>query len=152
DLEGDGRLAVYLLQNAGPRSTSKNRLFRREPGGRFTDISAGSGLDFAGYCMGVAVGDVDNDGLPDVYISEYGGGRLFLNRGQGRFEEARASGIQEQVWGTAVSFLDYDKDGWLDLVIVNYVAVNVAFDCPSFGGGGRDYCHPSNFKGTLTRL
>jgi hypothetical protein len=152
DLEGDGRLGIYLLQNGGPGSGSKNRLFRQLPGGRFEDISAGSGLDFAGYGMGVAVGDVDNDGLPDVYVSEYNGGRLFLNRGRGRFEEMRASGLEEQTWGTAVSFFDYDKDGWLDLVIVNYVTLNPAFACPSFGGGGRDYCHPSNFKGTLTRL
>src|SRR5205823_398936 len=99
DLGNEGRLSIYLLHNGGPRSPSKNRLFQQQPDGRFKDISAGSGLDFAGYCMGVAVGDVNNDGLPDLYVSEYDGGRLFLNRGQGRFEEARGSGIDKQLWG-----------------------------------------------------
>jgi enediyne biosynthesis protein E4 len=109
DFDNDGRLGIYLLQNGGPRSASKNRLFRQQPDGHFKDVSAGSGLDFAGYCMGVAVGDVNNDGLPDVYVSEYQGGRLFLNRGHGRFEEAITSGIDKQIWGTAVSFLDFDR-------------------------------------------
>ncbi len=102
--------------------------------------------------MGVAVGDVNNDGLPDVYVSESMGGRLFLNRGHGRFEEVTASGIDKQIWGTAVSFLDFDRDGWLDLVIVNYVALDPTYPCNRSGGSGRDYCHPSNFKGTVTRL
>jgi enediyne biosynthesis protein E4 len=152
DFDNDGRLDIYLLQNGGPRSHSKNRLFQQQPDGHFKDVSAGSGLDFAGYCMGVAIGDVNNDGLPDVYVSEYMGGRLFLNRGQGRFEEAIASGIDKQIWGTAVSFLDYDRDGWLDLVIVNYVALDPTYPCNRLNGEGRDYCHPSNFKGTVTHL
>jgi enediyne biosynthesis protein E4 len=152
DFDNDGRLDIYLLQNGGPRSPSKNRLFQQQPGGHFKDVSAGSGLDFAGYCMGVAVGDVNNDGLPDVYVSESMGGRLFLNRGHGRFEEVTASGIDKQIWGTAVSFLDFDRDGWLDLVIVNYVALDPTYPCNRSGGSGRDYCHPSNFNGTVTRL
>jgi hypothetical protein len=152
DFEGTGRLGIYLLQNGGPQSKSKNRLFRQTPDGRFQDIGAGSGLDFAGYCMGVAVGDVNNDGLPDVYVSEYMGGRLFLNRGGGRFEEVRDGGVDAQIWGTAVSFFDYDRDGWLDLVVVNYVALDPTYPCPRLEGGGRDYCHPSNFKGTVARL
>ncbi|HEV2972249.1 MAG TPA: CRTAC1 family protein [Pirellulales bacterium] len=152
DFDNDGRLGIYLLQNGGPHSPSKNRLFRQQPDGRFKDVSAGSGLDFAGHCMGVAVGDVNNDGLPDVYVSEYMGGRLFLNRGQGHFEEVTASGIDKQIWGTAVSFLDFDRDGWLDLVIVNYVALDPTYPCIRLNGDGRDYCHPSNFKGTQTHL
>ncbi|HEV3021628.1 MAG TPA: VCBS repeat-containing protein, partial [Pirellulales bacterium] len=153
DVQGDGHsVGIYLLHNAGPDSSSKNRLFLRQADGKFKDISAGSGLDFAGYCMGVAVGDVNNDGLPDVYVSEYNGGRLFLNRGHGRFEEARAGGIDKQVWGTAASFLDYDRDGWLDLVVVNYVALDPTFPCTRLNGEGRDYCHPQNFTGTVTRL
>jgi len=151
DLEGEGRLAIYLLSNGGPRSASKNRLFERQTDGRYKDISAGSGLDFAGYCMGVAVGDVNNDGLPDLYVSEYGGGRLFLNQGHGRFEEVHC-GIDQQIWGTAVSFVDYDRDGWLDLVIVNYVAFDPKYPCTGVNGGTRDYCHPQNFNGTITRL
>jgi hypothetical protein len=152
DFDGSGRLGIYLLHNGGPGAASKNRLFQQQPDGRFKDVSAGSGLDFAGYCMGVAVGDFNNDGLPDLYVSEYMGGRLFLNRGGGRFEQLRGSGVDEQIWGTAVSFFDYDRDGWLDLVVVNYVALDPTYPCVRLEGGGRDYCHPSNFKGTVTRL
>src|SRR6266498_2500198 len=83
DFDGDGRLDVYLVHNGGPRG-AKNQLFRQQPDGTFRDVSADSGLDVAGYGMGVAVGDVDNDGRPDVLLTEYGATRLFLNRGGGR--------------------------------------------------------------------
>ena len=72
---------ILLLQNAGPGSASKNRLYRQLPGGRFKDVSAGSGLDFAGYNEGVAIGDVNNDGRPDVLITQFGGVKLLLNNG-----------------------------------------------------------------------
>src|SRR5215208_3307078 len=78
DFNGDGRLDIYLMQSAGPDSGSTNRLYRQGPDGRFTDVSKGSGLDVAGYCMGVAVGDVNNDGRPDVLVTQYGGLKLFL--------------------------------------------------------------------------
>src|SRR5205807_976556 len=84
DFNNDGLLDVYLLQNGGPEG-AKNQLYQGLPGGRFQNVSAGSGLDFAGQCMGVAIGDVNNDGLPDVLVTEYGGVRLFLNRGGGKF-------------------------------------------------------------------
>src|SRR5262249_40146674 len=68
DLDGDGRPDIVLLQNAGAQSKSTNKLFRQKPDGTFEDVSAGSGLDFAGYNLGVAIGDVNNDGRPDVLI------------------------------------------------------------------------------------
>src|SRR5437868_6460932 len=83
DFDDDGRLDIYLVQNGGPDSGSTNRLYHQEPDGRFRDVSKGSGLDVAGYGMGVAVGDVDNDGRPDVLVTEYGRVRLFLNNGDG---------------------------------------------------------------------
>src|SRR5262245_14418898 len=83
DFDGDGRLDLYLLQSAGPDSPSTNRLYRQGSDGRFTDASKGSGLDFAGYCTGVAVGDVNNDGRPDVLVTLYGGLKLYLNNGDG---------------------------------------------------------------------
>jgi hypothetical protein len=151
DFDNDGRLDILLLQNGGPKSSSKNKLYHQQADGRFKDVSAGSGLDFAGYCMGVAVGDVNNDGLPDLYISEYNGGRLFLNQGNGRFQEFKDSGIDNAMWGTAVSFIDYDRDGWLDLVVVNYLDFDPARACTN-PRGQRDYCHPTTFKGMITRL
>src|SRR5262249_14906998 len=75
DFDGDGRLDLYFVQNGGPNGP-KNRLFHQEPDGTFRDVSAGSGLDVAGWGMGVAIGDVDNDGRPDVLLTEYGRARL----------------------------------------------------------------------------
>lgn len=87
DFDGDGRLDIYLVQNAGPKSNSTNRLFHQENDGRFRDASAGSGLDVAGYGMGVAIGDIDNDGHADLLLAEYGRVRLFRNLGGGKFTD-----------------------------------------------------------------
>ena len=153
DFNNDGRLDVLLLQNGGPGSGAKNQLFRQEKDGRFTDVSAGSGLDFAGYCMGVAVGDVNNDGWPDVLITEYGGVRLLLNNGDGRTftDVTRDAGLDNLHWATSAAFVDYDRDGWLDLVVVNYVEYTPSARCLT-NGGLQDYCHPSAFYGTVTNL
>src|SRR5690349_23113667 len=119
--EADGTLYLYLLHDAGPGSASVNRLYRLGPGGRFRDVTAGSGLGVAGYSKGVAVGDVDNDGRPDVLLTQYGGVKLFLNRGGGQFEDATAeAGLDDPLWAMSAAFVDYDRDGRLDLVVVNY--------------------------------
>src|SRR5438270_1689259 len=80
DFDRDGKLDIYLIHNGGPKGAT-NRLFHQEDDGTFRDVSAGSGLDVAGYGMGVAIGDVDNDGRPDVLVTEYDRTRLFLNQG-----------------------------------------------------------------------
>jgi hypothetical protein len=152
DYDNDGRFDLYLVQNGGPGSPARNKLFHQLPDGRFKDVSAGSGLDIAGYGMGVAVGDFDNDGYVDVYVSQYGGGRLFHNRGDGTFEEVtKAAGVEQPSWGTSCCFVDYDRDGWLDLVVVNYVDYDPAWLCGP-ASGKHDYCHPSAFQGTAIRL
>jgi hypothetical protein len=152
DYDGDGRLDVYLLQSGGPGSASTNRLFHQTADGHFTDVSRGSGLDVAGYCTGVAVGDVNNDGRPDVLVTEYGGLRLFLNNGDGTFRDATAAfGLESGLWATSASFLDYDRDGWLDLVVANYVAYDPAVACHD-PRGRRDYCHPRQFPASGARL
>jgi hypothetical protein len=151
DLDGDGRPDIYLVQNGGPDG-ARNCLYRQRPDGTFEDVSAGSGLDVAGYGMGVAVGDVNNDGLPDVYLTRYGADLLFLNEGGGRFKDVtRESGVENLVWGTSASFVDYDRDGWLDVVVANYLNIDPAHPCFS-AGGKRDYCHPRTFPGTALRL
>jgi enediyne biosynthesis protein E4 len=151
DLHGDGRLDVYLIQNGGPGG-ARNQLFRQRRDGTFEDVSAGSGLDVAGYGMGVAIADVNNDGLPDVYLTGYGGDRLFLNQGKGQFREVtKEAGIDNPVWGTSASFIDYDRDGWLDLVVVNYLLLDPRLPCydPAMK---RAYCHPQSFPTVVTRL
>ncbi|HEV3446605.1 MAG TPA: VCBS repeat-containing protein, partial [Gemmataceae bacterium] len=152
DYDNDGRFDLYLVQNGGPASTARNKLFHQRADGRFEDVSAGSGLDISGYGMGVAVGDIDNDGFADVYISQYGGGRLFRNRGNGTFQDiTRSAGVEQSSWGTSCCFVDYDRDGWLDLVVVNYVEYDAGYPCGP-ASGKRDYCHPSVFPGSAMRL
>lgn len=151
DYDGDGRLDVYLVNNGGPGG-AKNRLYHQEKDGRFTDASTGSGLDFAGHCMGVAVGDVNNDGRPDLVVTLYRGLRLFLNNGDGSFTDATAAaGIDHPLWGTSACFVDYDRDGWLDLVVVNYVDYDPSVHCAN-SAGRPAYCHPSDFRGSVTKL
>jgi hypothetical protein len=151
DCDGDGRLDIYLLQNAGPGTGVTNRLYRQLPDGQFEDVSAGSGLDFDGFNMGVAVGDVNNDGRPDVLVTQYGGVRLFLNQG-GRFQDVtREAGLSNPTWGTSAAFVDYDRDGWLDLVVVNYVDYDPTWHCTG-PRGEKDYCAPKTFRGRVTRL
>jgi enediyne biosynthesis protein E4 len=151
DFDGDGRLDVYLLNNGGPKGRP-NRLYRQKPDGTFEDVSAGSGLDVAGYCMGVAVGDVDGDGLPDVLLTEYGRVRLFRNLGGGKFQDVTTdAGLENPAWGASAAFVDYDRDGKLDLVIINYVDYDPSWKCTS-PAGAPDYCNPGVFAGRVSRL
>src|SRR5262249_40427948 len=129
---------------------STNRLYRQEADGRFTDVSAGSGLDIAGYNMGVAIGDVNNDGWPDVLVTQYGGVKLFLNNGNGTFTDiTKEAGLDSLLWGTSACFVDYDRDGWLDLVVVNYVNYDPSMRCGD-AAGRRDFCAPKTFECTVT--
>jgi hypothetical protein len=152
DFDNDGRLDIYLVQNGGPNSQAKNRLFRQGADGHFIDVSEGSGLDIAGYGMGVAVGDVNNDGWPDVLVSQYGGLRLFLNNGNGTFTDiSKEAGVDSVLWATSAAFVDYDRDGWLDLVVINYVNYDPSLPCGT-PAGQPDFCHPRMFEGTVTKL
>jgi hypothetical protein len=152
DFDNDGRLDIYLLQNGGPQG-QRNRLYRQLPDGRFQDVSAGSGLDIAGYNMGVAIGDVNNDGWPDVLVTQYGGVRLFLNNGDGRSftDITEEAGLSNPAWGASAAFVDLDRDGWLDLVVVNYVDYDPTWPCTG-PNGAPDYCPPRTFPGRVTRV
>jgi hypothetical protein len=151
DFDGDGLLDLYLLNNGGPASTSTNRLFQQVRGGRFRDASEESGLNIAGHNIGAAVGDIDNDGRPDVLVTQYGGLKLFHNEGGVFRDITKQAGLDSVLWGTSAAFFDYDRDGWLDLVVVNYVDYDPSRPC-STGRGQRDYCGPGAFDGSVTKL
>ncbi len=151
DFDGDGLPDIYLINNGGPKGRA-NQLFRQLPGGTFRNVSKGSGLDVAGHGMGVAIGDVNNDGRPDVLLTEYGRVRLFLNNGKGTFADVtKAAGLDCPGWAASAAFFDFDRDGWLDLVVVYYLDYDAAWRCTSPGGEG-DYCAPKSFVGSVTRL
>jgi len=153
DYDGDDDLDIYLTNGAYVTSDGSpkpdgpvNRLYRQGADGRFEDVTAASGLGDAGYGMGMAVGDIDNDGDLDVYVTNYGADRLYRNRGDGTFEDVtRASGIDVPGWSSSAAFFDYDADGHLDLYVCQYVKLDV--DKPCFDGAGRrDYCSPQAFR------
>jgi hypothetical protein len=164
DFDCDGDLDIYLVNGApnapgldrdparsqGPAPV--NRYFRQEPGGHFVDVTAESGLGDPGYGSGVAVGDVNNDGFPDVYVSNVGPDRLFLNQQDGSFIDiTEAAGIENQRWGTSVAFVDYDRDGWLDIYVANYVDYHASRRC-LINNGQEDFCHPGQFEPTSDKL
>ena len=113
DYDNDGDLDIYLIQaapHADGKSPKPNRLFRQEADGTFRDVTAESGLGDTGYGMGVAVGDIDNDGAVDIYVSNYGADVLYRND-RGGFENISASaGISDDVWSASAAFCDYDSD------------------------------------------
>jgi hypothetical protein len=125
---------------------------------RFTEVTQGSGLDIPLYGMGVAVGDYDNDGRPDLYLTGVGGGRLFHNEGNGKFAEktvATGVGGDSRDWSTASTWLDIDNDGDLDLFVANYVRWSREIDSEvgyKLTGGARAYGPPMNFEGSLPQL
>jgi hypothetical protein len=152
DCDGDGRLDIYLVQNAGPKSGVTNRLYAQRADGTFEDVSAGSGLDIAGHGMGVAVGDINNDGLSDVLLTQFGGSRLFLNLGGRKFKDiSEEAGLRNPTWGTSAAFLDFDRDGMLDIFIANYVDYDPSWGCTA-PSGQKDFCAPKVFVGTVSKL
>jgi hypothetical protein len=157
DIDGDGWPDILLINSKDwtPRGRkSLAALYRNNHNGTFTDITAGSGLDIEMYGMGVAIGDYDNDGRDDVYITALEGDHLFHNEGDGKFRDVtKAAGIQNASFGTSAVWFDYDRDGKLDLFVANYVQWSPKQDlwC-SLDGATKSYCTPESYKGTRSLL
>jgi hypothetical protein len=157
DADGDGRLDALLLNGKdwiarGRHSTAA--LYKNNGNGTFIDITRGSGLDIEIHGMGVAVGDFDNDGRDDLYITALDGDHLFHNEGGGHFRDVtKDSGMQNTRFGASAAWLDYDRDGKLDLFVANYVQWTPQGDiwC-SLDGSAKSYCTPESYKGSAAKL
>jgi hypothetical protein len=168
DYDNDGAQDLLFVQSDhwnghvpdGAKPQAAAMLYHNDGAGRFTDVTASSGFaNIRGfYGMGVAVGDYDNDGFPDVLLTGVGGDRLFHNTGHGTFEDvtdsAGVAGAKDD-WGTSAAFVDYDNDGRLDLFVCNYVKWSpqidreVNYTLPKIG---RAYGPPMNYQGQPCRL
>jgi hypothetical protein len=159
DYDGDGFLDIYLVNGAAIPSLKKesprywNRLYRNNRDGTFTDVTEKAGVAGAGYGMGVAVGDFDNDGRPDLFVANVTGNQLFRNNGDGTFtdvtQRAGVGGVLDggvKMWSAGAGWFDYNNDGLLDLFVVNYCKWKVNEDpyC-SIKAGVRAYCHPHQY-------
>jgi hypothetical protein len=152
DMDGDGDLDAFLVQSGSLRDPdaqgSGSQLFRNEGGGRFTDISAGSGADTRGYGAGVAAGDYDNDGDVDLYVTKVGSNALLRNEGDGRFVDKTAeAGVAAGGWSASAAWLDLDRDGDLDLYVSRYLVWSAQTDRTCYAPGGLpDYCGPRSYN------
>ncbi len=160
DYDGDGYLDVYLVGGASIPSLIKdspaywNRLFHNNRDGTFTDVTEKAGLAGAGYGSGVAVGDYDNDGRPDLFLANVTGNQLFHNNGDGTFTDVTAkAGLAgaklngKKMWSVGAGWFDYNNDGYLDLFVVNYCDWEANKDpvC-MLKDGVRGFCHPKQYK------
>jgi hypothetical protein len=159
DYDGDGYPDILLVNGEDwpdhKRVASTLKLYHNNHDGTFTDVTAKAGLAVALFGLGVAVGDYDNDGHDDIFVSALGQSHLFHNNGNGTFTDVtRAAGL----WGpnefsTSAAWVDYDRDGKLDLVVANYVQWSIEGDLRcTLDGTHKSYCTPESYKGTSARL
>jgi len=168
DYNNDGLLDIFLVNGGritSPMQTPENfdrhdpqywnRLYRQNKDGSFTDVTEQAGLANAGdgnYGMGVAVGDYDNDGYPDLYVTSYGKNILYHNNGDGTFTDVTAkAGVAAGGWSVSAGFFDYDNDGKLDLFVTRYMEWDTKHS-KNCGGNYHTYCPPEEFPATTSIL
>src|SRR6185437_2650249 len=168
DYNNDGLLDIFLVNGgritpAMPRPERFdrgnprywNRLYRQSKDGSFTDVTEAAGLANAGagnYGMGVAVGDYDNDGYPDLFVTNYGRNILYHNNGNGTFTDVTAkAGVAGGGWSVSAGFFDFDNDGRLDLFVTRYMEWDTRHS-KTCGGAWRTYCPPAEFPATTNLL
>ena len=150
DFDNDGWQDVFLvdggsLADPAVAKRARHRLFRNRRNGTFEDVTNASSIRHQDYGMGACAGDVDNDGLIDLYITNFGPNVLYRNTGGGRFAEVpKAGGANSALWSTSCAFVDIERDGDLDLFVTNYVDTSKKNEFCGFAGPPaiRDYCHP----------
>jgi enediyne biosynthesis protein E4 len=165
DYDNDGCMDIFFTNGAAMPSLKKtgpqyfNRLFRNNCDGTFTDVTEKAGVAGEGYSMGVAVADYDNDGYPDIFVTGVNRNILYHNRGDGTFEDvtekAHLGGVDPhfgKLWSVSAGWIDVDNDGWLDLVVSNYVQWDPRIE-PRCGTAKKPlYCHPSAYHDTPNQL
>ena len=157
DYDQNGLLDLYLVNGCGtraysPKQSLRSALYRNNGDGTFTDVTSKAGVGAEGlFGMGVAVGDYDNDGFPDLLVLGYDRCILYHNNGNGTFTDVTdRSGVKNSGrWASSAAWFDYDNDGRLDLIIANYVDWSPSnnFYCGDHGPGMRSYCHPDDYHG-----
>ncbi len=167
DVDKDGDLDVFLVQGGAlgvprtaARATPVGRLYRNtlvESGNKtlaFTDVTEKSGIRVSGYGMGVATGDINNDGWADLYVTTLHSNVMFLNNGDGTFSDVTGkTGTNDPRWSMSASFFDYDRDGWLDLFVTNYVDFSVSnYPTCYAANSAEDYCGLKAFRPMPDRL
>ena len=155
DFDIDGHLDLYIVnathipppvsEKTSQTHFPRNRLYRNNGNGTFSDITDSAGVGDIGYGVGCASADVDNDGYPEIYVTNYGSNRLYYNNGNGTFTDVtQKAGVGDGRWGTSCAFLDYDLDGDVDLYVVNYMKFSIADNRWWETQGVRTYCSPTD--------
>ncbi|MGA8736177.1 MAG: CRTAC1 family protein [Terriglobales bacterium] len=152
DYDNDGWMDIYLVNSGrcdffNPDPPLRNALYRNNRDGTFTDVTPKAGVAAGGYGQGVAVGDYDGDGFPDIYVTQYGRSILYHNNGNGTFTDVtEKAGVAAPGWSSSAVWFDYDNDGRLDLFVCQFVDFDKSKNLPCAAGDSPGYCVPRLYK------